>query len=340
MSDWLTSLKADPIPWLMAQEYPWVRYRTQIDLLELPESDPAVTAARSKMLDHPLVKGLIAEASAWPGDPLTRHNDAKHPIHKLTLLADLGLKREDPGMAQIVTALMQHQSPEGAFESLLLVPVAFGGSGVETLSWMLCDSPTVLHALLRFGVEDDHPAITQALVHLASLIQENGWPCTASTEFGGFRGPGRKDDPCPYATLIAVKALSASKDARFQAAIADGAEMLLHHWENQGERKQYMFGIGSTYRQPKAPFIWYDILHVLDTLSRIHAVHTDPRYLEMLGELSAAQDEHGCFKAGSVWMAWKDWEFGQKKAPSPWITLLALRIIKRSAHKLEKESEG
>jgi len=30
----------------------------------------------------------------------------------------------------------------------------------------------------------------------------------------------------------------------------------------------------------------------------------------------------------SVWTAWKDWEFGQKKEPSRWLTLSAWRIIR------------
>lgn len=30
-----------------------------------------------------------------------------------------------------------------------------------------------------------------------------------------------------------------------------------------------------------------------------------------------------------VWMAWKEWDFGQKRIPSPWLTLLAQRVILR-----------
>jgi hypothetical protein len=32
----------------------------------------------------------------------------------------------------------------------------------------------------------------------------------------------------------------------------------------------------------------------------------------------------------SVWQTWKAWEFGQKQAPSRWLTLLAHRILARS----------
>jgi hypothetical protein len=37
----------------------------------------------------------------------------------------------------------------------------------------------------------------------------------------------------------------------------------------------------------------------------------------------------GRFTAGSVWKAWSEWDFGQKKVPSVWITFLVLRIIRR-----------
>jgi len=32
---------------------------------------------------------------------------------------------------------------------------------------------------------------------------------------------------------------------------------------------------------------------------------------------------------GERWSAWEDWEFGQKRVPSRWLTFLAWRIIMR-----------
>lgn len=37
-------------------------------------------------------------------------------------------------------------------------------------------------------------------------------------------------------------------------------------------------------------------------------------------------DSEGRVTAESVWTAWKPWEFGQKKVPSRWLTLVARRI--------------
>jgi len=236
MSDWKSVLKADPTDWLLSEGEPWVRYRTLVDLLDLPEDDPEVQTARAEMLAHPQVQALIAEAATWPGYPLKRHNDAKHTLHKLAVLADFGLRADDPGMGEVVEKVMAHRSPEGAFQTVVLVPKAFGGTGKGMWTWMLCDTLTVLYALLGFGL-GEHPAVQRAVEHLASLIRDNGWPCAFSLEFGKFRGPGRKADPCPYVNLIALKALSKVPGMRDSVVCRKGAEMLLGHWERRAERK-------------------------------------------------------------------------------------------------------
>jgi hypothetical protein len=328
VNSWQQQLSGDPIPLLLESDKPWVRYNTLRFLLDLPAEDSEVIQAHREFIEHPNVKVMITETSEWPGYPLTRHNDANHPIHKLGVLADFGLTKDDPGMGSIVDALLSNQTSEGAFASLVKVPKAFGGSDKAVLSWMLCDTPLVLQALLRFGAHE-HPAVEKAVSHITGLVRENGWPCAAADEFGKFKGPGRKDDPCPYANLIAVRALAHAPGFCEKSALHGGVQMLLHHWEHRTERKLYMFGIGTTFQRLKYPFIWYDLLHVLDTLSMLPSVHDDPRFRQLVQVLLDQQDEQGMFKAGSVWMAFKGWEFAQKKTPSPWITYLALRILKR-----------
>jgi len=43
---------------------PWVRYRALLDLLDRPEEDPEVLAARQAMIEHPHIQNLIAELTA------------------------------------------------------------------------------------------------------------------------------------------------------------------------------------------------------------------------------------------------------------------------------------
>lgn len=317
------------IDWLLSSDEPWTRYRTFVDLQSLPEDDPNVAESRAAMLAHPLVQELVETAVSWPGYALKNHKDAKHPIYALSTLADFGLRYDDPGMSEIVSKVMAQQSDEGAFQTKIKLYKSFGGLDGEHWIWMNCDAPTLLYSLLKLGLEN-HPQVQTAVSHLSSLVQENGWRCNAAPELGKFRGPGRKDDPCPIANVYALKALAQIPEMIDSEAAHAGVNTLLWHWEHASERKLYMFGLGTDYRKLKYPFIWYDILHVTDVLSQFPFVHSDSRFQEMVTTITEQADENGRFTANSMYMAWKQWSFADKKRPSPWLTFLVERILKRS----------
>lgn len=328
MSGWLDRLPADPTPWLLASDEPWTRYRALRDLLGCAEGDNEARAARAEMLAHPAVRGLLAQAATWGQLPLTRHNDSGHPLHALATLADFGLCADDPGLEPVLDALLSRQSSEGALLTPLLVAKAFGGSGEAQWTWMACDAPVLLYILLAAGLGGDG-RVRRAAEHLAGLVSENGWRCVAAPELGGFRGPGRKDDPCPIANVYALKALSLLPDRLDSPATRAGVEMLLGHWERQRQRKMYLFGIGTDFRKLKYPQVWYDTLHVAEVLTRYPWARNDPRMGEMVGEIAAQADDQGRFTAGSMYRAWAGWSFADKRRPSPWLTLLVCRVLKR-----------
>ncbi len=316
-----------PIEWLLEGEA-WVAYRTRRDLLDQAESDPKVASARQDMLADPQVLNLLAELANWPGTVIASHKSAGQPFHKLTFLADLGLTSSDPGVDIITGRILAHQSDEGPFQLPVNIPTGYGGTGTDTWAWALCDAPLSLYALAKFGLAD-HPAVVSAMQYLRDLVRDNGWPCTVSKELGKFHGPGRKDDPCPFATLAMLKALSAVEAWRDNSACRSGAETLLGLWQASASQHPYMFFMGTDFSKIKVPFVWYDLLHVLEVLSRFDWLKGDPRLIAMAELLRSKMDEHGWFTNESVWTAWKDWEFGQKKEPSRWLTLVAWRILVR-----------
>ena len=316
------------IDWLLTSEEPWTRYRTLVDLLGREESDPEVQEARAAMLAHPQVQGLMARARNWGEVAFKRHRDAGFHIYALSTLADFGVRWDDPGMEEIINRVLAHQSPEGAFQTVVNIPKSFGGSGEDMWTWLSCDAPTLLYVLLSMGLGDD-ARVQKAVAHFAGLVYDNGWRCVSAPELGKFRGPGRKADPCPIVNVYALKALSLVPEHRHSPATRAGAEMLLGHWQRQKERKIYMFGIGTDFRKLKYPFVWYDILHVVEALSRFPWVHNDPRFLQMIETITAQADEEGRYTAGSMYRAWKGWSFADKKHPSPWLTFLVLRILGR-----------
>ncbi len=316
-----------PAGWLLDGE-PWVHYRTRRDLLGQEESDPQVASARQAVLAEPKVLNLLAELAAWPGTVLSSHKSAGQPFHKLTFLADLGLTSADPGMEIIIDRILEHRSDEGPFLLPVNIPTHYGGTGKEQWAWALCDAPLSLYALAKFGLAD-HPAVARARQFLVKVALDNGWPCVVSKELGKFHGPGRKGDPCPFATLAMLKALSATQEWRNHSTCHSGAESLLTLWQSSATQHPYMFFMGTDFRKIKVPFVWYDLLHVLEVLSQFEWLKGDPRLLEMAELLASKMDQQGRFTNESIWTAWKDWEFGQKKEPSRWLTLSAWRILER-----------
>lgn len=318
----------EQIDWLLMSDEPWTRYRTLIDLVGRSEDDGEVVAARAEMVAHAQVRGLVETAVSWPGYALKRHNDARHPIYAFSTLADFGIHFDDDGVQEALEKILEHQSVEGAFQTKMRLYKQFGGLDGEHLIWMGCDAPTLLYALLAMGMGDD-ARVQHAVDHLVGLVQEDGWRCSAASDLGNFRGPGRKDDPCPIVNVYALKALAQLPEMRDSLVVQQGAEMLLWHWAHQGERKLRMFGIGTDFRKLKYPFVWYDVLHVVDVLSRFPFVYDDVRFREMLQVVLELGDENGRFTATSMFRAWKGWSFADKKRPSPWLSFLVYRIQHR-----------
>jgi hypothetical protein len=316
-----------PIEWLLEGE-PWVEYRTRLDLLGQSEDNPRVRSAREAMLANAQVRNLLGELAGWPGTVISSHKSAGQPFHKLTFIADLGLKAGDPGMDEIIRRILEHQSSEGPFQLSTNIPTHFGGTGLDQSAWALCDAPLIVYALAKFGLKDDF-RVKAAINHLVGLVRDNGWPCAVSKELGKFRGPGRKDDPCPFANLAMLKALSVMEPWCDSPECHTGAETLLNLWSESTSQHPYMFYMGTDFRKLKVPLVWYDLIHVLDVLSRFPWLMGDARLVNMLEVLKNKPDQQGRFTLESIWTAWKDWEFGQKKEPSRWLTLMAWRIITR-----------
>ena len=312
---------------------PWVRYRTLLDLVGLEENSVEVIRSHTEMLNHPQIQRLIADLQNWPGTVMKNHKNARHELHKLSFLAELGLRQTDPGINEITQKILTNDSVEGPFTLLSNYPAHFGGSGQNEMLWVLCDAPLIIYSLICFGLEAN-PQVQKGLAHLAALVRENGWPCAASQKLGKFHGPGRRDDPCPYANLLMLKTLGQTSSLRENTAVRAGIETLLELWRKSRERSPYLFKMGTDFRKLKAPFIWYDILHLLEVLSKFPSVYKDPRFREIVYFTKVKADDVGRFTPESIWMAWKDWDFGQKKEPSYWLTFLVYRALKRSGQSL------
>jgi hypothetical protein len=188
--------------------------------------------------------------------------------------------------------------------------------------------PFLLLALFKAGI-DYEKHIKKGVNYLAGFHKDSGFPCTVSQEFGKFRGPGRKDDCCPYASLVMLKLLSAIPEYQKSGIVINTTRRLLSLWENSLKCHPYMFYMGTDFRKLRAPTMWYDIVSVVDVLSRFEFIKQDLRFKEMALLIENKQDNNGLFTPEAVYQKFKGWDFGQKKNPSPYLTYLCHQILTR-----------
>jgi hypothetical protein len=293
-------------------------------------SNESEMVLRKESAECSMVRSLVDRTNQpWP--TLTGHRSAGHPLHQLVFLSELGLSTEELGLQRCVETLFSTISPEGQFQVPMKISSSFGGPGKMELAWSLCDAPSLAYSLVRLGYGND-PVVVRSIDQMISLSRQNGWPCAVSPVLGKFRGPGRKDDPCPYANLIMLKLIAELPGPRDGNEARNGVETALQLWAESRERHPYQFYMGTDFRKLKAPFVWYDILHLAEVLSKYPMVRKDPRFEDIISTLTASAGPGGRYSAGSIWTAWTGWDLCQKTEPSRWITFHVRRIL----HRLEK----
>jgi hypothetical protein len=318
----------DSISFILEKGDAWLQYSTKLNILK--ENKDSLTELRLQALSDPKIKTYLKDITNYHGILVRNHKDPDLPIHKLLFLLDIGL---DTNVSEIQIAtekIMENKDNNGVYMSLTNIPKHFGGSGDDTFGWCLCDAPLLLLALLKAGINYEKH-IKKGVDYLARFHKDSGYPCTVSQEFGKFRGPGRKDDCCPYASLVMLKLLSAIPEYQKSEVAINTAGGLLSLWENSLERHPYMFYMGTDFRKLKAPAMWYDLVSVVDVLSRFEFIRQDARFKEMAKLIRSKQDSNGLFTPEAVYQKFKEWDFGQKKNPSPYLTYLCHQILVRIA---------
>jgi len=316
----------DVISFILEHGEIWLQYAVKLKIQK--ESNESLSDMRMQVLFEPKIKGYLNDIANYHSILVRNHKDPELPIHKLLFLLDIGLNSDVPEIQTAVEKIMENKDDNGVYMSLTNIPKHFGGSGEDTFGWCLSDAPLLLFALVKTGVNYEK-YIKQGVDYLVGFHADCGFPCTVSKEFGKFKGPGRKDDPCPYASLAMLKLMSAIPEYYGSEIAKRTAMSLLSLWENSLERHPYMFYMGTDFRKLKAPAMWYDIVSVVDVLSRFEAVKSDPRFVEMLMVIKNKQDGNGLFTPEAVFQKFKGWDFGQKKNPSPYLTYLCCRIFER-----------
>lgn len=311
------------INWLLESD-PYVEYATRINILKQDKSD--LLELKKSVLSDERIKGYLRAVENFYSIVVTTHKNPELQLHKLIFLLDMGLGVE---VAQIDTAIKKilgNIDENGMYKSLTNIPVHYGGTGDDSFAWAMCDAPLMLYALAKAGVSYEKH-IKSGVEYIVGLQRDNGVPCVVSKELSKFRGPGRKNDCCPYATLAVLKLLSILPEYENSDLAKKNIDVLLSLWENSKELHPYMFFMGTDFRKLKAPAIWYDIVNVAECLSHFNYARKDERFQEMVRIIVNKANKEHRFTPESIYLKCKDWDFGQKNVPSPYLTYLCLKIM-------------
>ena len=260
---------------------------------------------------------------------LKRHNDAGHPLNVLLFLVDNRFHKNEK-LKSINQSIIDSYYQNG-FTVLMNIPVAFGGTGKSIKTWILCDLPLLTYISINLNNSKLLSVHKTIIKNIASLMDENGWRCKNCGNIGKFRGPGKKDDECPLATLNVLKLLTLTKSNEYISEKEKAIDTLLLLWKDRKKRRPYLFAMGTDFCKLKYPLIWYDILNVVNTLSHFSSAVNRKEFKDMMKVIENKIKQNG-YKPESVYKFWKEFDFGQKKFDSEYIRNTIESIRKRSSH--------
>ncbi len=332
MDHWKTMLKADPTPWLLEENNPSVRYFTLKDLLDKPEGDQAVQSARHRIMQSGMVPDILerqrepAYQNTYPGFYTRKYEGL---VWTLILLAELGAQANEQIREQCEYLLTHSQeTQEGGFSQHAAAKTG-GGRLSEVIP---CLTGNMVWSLIRLGHTHD-PRVQKGIGWLNTYMRFND-----GVENDPQAPPYDKYEmcwgkhTCHMGVVKALKALSAmlneDRSAEVKSTIQKAAEfMLIHHVYkrshnlNRASKPGWLkFGFPLMYQT--------DALEILDILTGLGI--KDSRMEDAIGVVLAKQDNTGRWKTENTYNSDRLLiPFGQLNEQSKWITLRAMRVLKR-----------
>lgn len=315
----------DALDWLLQGGQPSVRYYALTELLERSQKDPEVRVARSQIPRAGWAREMLASQKPegyWEAhEPRTvrewvgflRFPTFGASVWTGMVLSDLGLTAADPRIRRFADRVFGH-----------LLPLS---SPVNIFTEEVCIVGNVGRMMTRFGYGDDHRVRKLYAWMIEDQREDGGWNCAAGQ-------PGTLDAWEALSAFAAVP--KAKRTAAMERAISRGAEFYL-------ERK--LFEEGRRYppwfRFHYPTHYFYDVLVGLDLLTSLGRAG-DRRLKPALQILLEKRRSDGRWTldrihpdeplrggAGGGSRKVKRLALERAGQPSQWITLTALRVLKR-----------
>ena len=332
MSDWRNALRADPTQWLLEEDNPSVRYLTLTDILDRPEKDPEVKKAKSDIMKTGAAAEILdtQNKDGYWGDPKKFYTAKyKGTVWQLLILAELGADGNDGRVKKGCEFIMANSQDleSGGFAINTSVKLG-GGRHSEVIP---CLTGNMVYSFVRLGHLED-PRVQRGIEWVAKYQRfddgvksaPTGWPYD---KFGMCFGR----HTCHMGAVKSLKALAEipaeKRTNAVKQALENGAEyMLIHHIHKKSHDLAKVskpgwlrFGFPLMYQT--------DALEILGILTDLG--YSDERMQEAIDIVISKQDAQGRWKLENTFNGQLLVDIERKGKPSKWVTLNALRVLKR-----------
>ncbi len=326
---WKEVLTQRTIDWLLSPESPGVRFWALQQLEDRPAADVDVRDAQDALMVSACVKAIMKAQKSeghWGMYGTMYLPKYKATTHNLLILAELGAKRT-PNIEKAIEYIFLHQRKSGHF--LTEIPKTEKGYD-SVVNDGCCIDGNILFYLIHFGYLEDPR--TQKLIDFQVEYHSDdvgGWKCRA------FPIERSKVFPenCYMGGVKVLKAIARipkrhrSKD--LNRIVQQEAEILLENEifrylrNSDGSRKDKAgwkkFGFPLFYQS--------DVLEVLDVLTELGV--KDRRMQESIDLVISSKTPDSRWLLKNTFNGKMLCDIDEKNKPSKWITLRALRVLRR-----------
>jgi len=321
MNQWRQQLRADPIPWLLEEDNPSVRYFTLRDLLDYPQDDAEVTAARRAIMTSMPVRDILD--AQYPQGYWVKPGRGYSPkyrgsVWQLMFLADLGATPNE-AIDKACRSILENSflPEEGLFSATRL------GTGA-----IVCLNGNLVRAFTGLGYGDN--ATVQAVAQaLAEKIAREGFVCRANAA----SRPRRESWlPCAWGAIKALRAFASipqrQRSAAMREAIRRGVDLLFSRNLRVADYPSGNRRISPLWFKLGFPLAYSsDVLEAADVLAQL-GDGDDQRLRGAIEFVLAKQNEDGRWLLEhTLDRTWT--KFGRKGEVSKWVTLRALRLLNK-----------
>ncbi len=346
MINWLQILKESPVDWLLEETNPSVRYFTLLNILGKKEDDPQVAVAKNAIPRSDVIEKIFQKQNPrgfWEEPANPYHPKYKGSYWQIMTLGQLGIDRTDERVRQACEHIFQFQLPDGGFSShtettaskeydQLLKKEKKLTSRDEWVDSVVsehqysCLTGNMAAALIRMGYAND-PRVAKALEWLVKIQnRDGGWLCPY------WRAHVNDKHGCFYGTICPLEAFSEvpkkNLTEEMKQTIEKGAEFLLMHRLFKADHHGYRV-INQSWLKLSFPWFYgYNILRGLDVLTKLGYVK-DERLTDAVDVLLQKRQKNGTWILENAPIGRMQTNIEAKGEPSKWITLIALRTLKR-----------